>query len=85
MKDKIDISLTEKEVHTLREALDSHMYWQVSIEIERRDGHVLYPRPSEPEFKDGSPEDRERWSDLARIDALINLLDEVVLMNGHTK
>lgn len=83
VKEKIDVLLTEKEVHTLREALDSHLYWQVSQEHERRDGHVIYPKPSHPDFKMGSLEDQERWTELAEVEALIDRLDELVLTKGH--
>lgn len=82
MKEKIDVSFTEKEIHTLREALDSHLYWQVSQEQERRDGHVIYPKPNHPDYKQGSLEDQERWTELAEVDALIDRLDELAIMKG---
>lgn len=83
MNNKIDVALTEKEVRTLREALDSHRYWQVSQGHERRDGHVIYPHPNHPDFKKGSIEDQERWSELAEVDALIDKLDELAPMEGY--
>lgn len=77
------IKLTERELHLLREALDSHMYWQVSEDDERNDGYVHYPKEGSEEYEEGSEEDRERWDELAEIERLIDKLDERVVLDGH--
>ena len=41
MTDKRTIELTDEEIHLLREALDSHEYWQLSEPHERNDGYSL--------------------------------------------
>lgn len=40
---KILVPLTDGELELLREALDSHAYWQLSTEDFRSDGFVLEP------------------------------------------
>lgn len=77
------IKLTERELHLLREALDSHMYWQVSEDNERDDGYVHYPKKGSEEYEAGNEEERERWNDLAEIEELIDRLDERIVLDGH--
>lgn len=37
------VTLTLAEIHLLKEALDSHRYWQLSEECYRNDGYVSDP------------------------------------------
>ena len=43
------IELTHEELDLLREALDSHKYWQLSDEYYRSDGFVVDPGSEDPE------------------------------------
>jgi len=43
------IELDDHQVHLLREALDSHLYWQVSDEQFRDSGYVFAPVSDDPE------------------------------------
>ena len=59
------IELTDAEIDLLREALDSHKYWQLSDRSYRSDGCVLEP---------GS-EDHEAVEAIAACDALAGKLE----------
>ncbi len=43
------IDLTDAEVELLREALDSHKYWQLSDKHYRSDGYVMDPGSEDPD------------------------------------
>lgn len=43
------VELTTEEVGLLREALDSHAYWQLSDTVYRDSGHVHDPGSDDPE------------------------------------
>jgi hypothetical protein len=43
------ITLTDAEIAMLREAIDSHTYWQLSETNYRRDGNVMEPGSDDPE------------------------------------
>jgi len=60
-----NLTLTAKELELVRDALDSHVYWQLSEEPYRRDGHVVPP----------GTEDPQAAADIAGAHALIDRLD----------
>lgn len=43
------VSLTADESHLVSEAIDSHVYWQLSEDHYRRDGFVMEPGSDDPE------------------------------------
>lgn len=43
------IQVTDAELELLREALDSHRYWQLSDKAYRSDGYVLEPGSDDPD------------------------------------
>ncbi len=53
------IELTDEQSHLLAEALDSHMYWQLAKQEQRRDGFVFYE------------DDDENAAELADCEALV--------------
>jgi hypothetical protein len=62
------IDLNEEEVAMLWDALDSHLYWQLSDSHFRRDGYVLAPVADSP--IDGA----ERRAEALCVDALMGKL-----------
>ena len=48
-KKKITLMLDPAEVHLIEEALDSHIYWQLSSDTYRNDGSVTDPGSDDPE------------------------------------
>jgi hypothetical protein len=46
---KITLTIDAAEAHILTEALDSHIYWQLSDELYRRDGYVDDPGSDDPD------------------------------------
>lgn len=43
------IELSQSEIELLREALDSHKYWQLSDKSYRSDGYVMDPGSDDPD------------------------------------
>lgn len=66
----ITIKLSVSEAELLAEALDSHLYWQLSEDHERNDGFVYYPESGSKEYREGSHDDQERWQEMNRTEAL---------------
>ena len=64
------LKLSIDEVELLGEALDSHLYWQISEEHERNDGFVYYPEKDSREYRAGSEDDQARWQEMSKIEAL---------------
>lgn len=60
----IDVKLTVQDLKLLSEAIDSHVYWQLSESRERNSGFTVYPELDSPEFKEGEEEDQERWREM---------------------
>lgn len=46
---EIDVPLTLEEIAAIRDALDSHIYWELSDHQYRSSGHVLAPGSRDPE------------------------------------
>ena len=67
---KFVLELSIDDLELLGEALDSHAYWQVSEDHERRDGYVYYPEKKDRTGKEDE-DDLQRWNELDRIDELI--------------
>jgi hypothetical protein len=61
------ISLTSDQVSMLREAIDSHIYWQLSEPIYRRNGDVADPGSDEPDVAAEIQAYREFDEFLARV------------------
>jgi hypothetical protein len=60
------VELTDRELEVLLEAIDSHVYWQLSDESERNNGHVYATEDSE------NAEEIKECSELeARIEVLL--------------
>jgi len=53
------VELTEEELKLLDEALDSHIYWQLSDPEYRNDGEVRDPGSNDPDFAVAIIEARE--------------------------
>ena len=43
------MELSKEDCERLAEAIDSHIYWQLSDELYRHDGYVLEPGSDDPE------------------------------------
>jgi hypothetical protein len=61
------ISLSPKQVSMLREAIDSHIYWQLSEPVYRRNGDVADPGSDEPDAATEIQAYRERDEFLAGV------------------
>ena len=42
------MELSKEDLERLAEAVDSHIYWQLSDELYRRDGYVMEPGSTDP-------------------------------------
>lgn len=85
---EIRITLTSAELSLIAEALDSHVYWQLSEERERNDGFVHYPESDSKEYREGSVEDQERWQEMERVEMLaarLSLIAETNAQQGEEK
>jgi hypothetical protein len=59
------IDLNEQEIAMLREALDSHLYWQLADSDYRRDGYVFAP------VADDTIDGLQKRAEALRVDALM--------------
>ena len=68
------IGLTEADLDLLTEALDSHAYWQLSDECDRRSGYVILPEGCDQGECAADCENRENHQAVRDCDTLAALL-----------